>query len=461
MKKPFSTLLGFSLVVIGFCCSLAVLGQEPVSPLPPIEILVRRAMKHNPGLEAQRRKILAALEVPSQAGALPDPAADLQFMMLPMDGGLNADDALTKGVSLGITQRLPYPGKLKLRKRKAERRIDVARTQLKAMESNLRGEVTGVSYHYALYRRLLEINRKTQDALEAAAKGAAGVYASGNGSQTDVLLAQAAFTKNKADRKTLNRQLEVARARLDDLLGGPTDPALLDRIAIPEPGDPPRLNSLVKDLQDTAPMVLKAQAEVAVRAEQVAIAKKDFKPDFLVGGRYRHKDMTMGGRDYLTAMVGITLPFFHRKSRYQPALREATYMRESAREQAGDVLNEARYMVTDAYQTGVQDRDVYALYKNGLLIQAKKAYESSLASYTVGEVDFTTMLRALTNYYAYESRAFMARADYQVSLARIEAVLGHTFRMKKKSDPSVRSIKDFPKPVPHTVQKHPFPKEEK
>lgn len=433
MRKTL-TRLGCLAVVLAFLLpARAMHAGEAESSAAALRTLVATAIKNNPALEAQRKKILALEQRPSQAGALPDPTADIQFMMLPVDGGLNAGDALTKGVSVGVTQRLPYPGKLKLKKSKAERQIEAAKRQLAAMESTLKGKILSAAYRFSLYRGLVQVNTRIQDALKAAAAGAAGVYASGNGSQSDVLLAQAALTKAQADRKPLQKQIQVTQAQIEDLLGGPPDPVLLDGVSIPPPEALPDLDSLLKGLQDQAPMVLKARAEIAVKEEQVQIAKKAFKPDFLVGGRYRHKDMTMGGHDYLTAMVGITLPFFHRRSRYEPALREATYMRESAKEQASSVLNEARYMLTDAYQTGVQDRDVYDLYENGLLVQSKKAYESALAAYTVGHVDFTTMLKALTNYYGYQSQALMFKADYQVSLARIEAVLGRAPGTTKES----------------------------
>lgn len=438
MKNIISRILLLGLMVIAtFTLGHSTWGRGTASPRPDfsnraLDRLVEEALSSNPSLKAQRQKVLASQERPSQAGALPDPTADIQFMMLPVEGGFNAGDTLSKGVSLGMTQRLPYPGKRKLRRQEAERSVDAAKAHLKAMESNLRGEVIAASYRFALYLRLLDINEKTQDALVASARGAAGVYASGKGLQSDVLLAQAALTKSKADRKTLSRQLEITRAHLDDLLGGPADPQLLERITIPDPGSPPALDGLLRGIGDTAPAVLQAQAEVAVRERRVEIARKDFKPDFLVGGRYRHNDMTMDGRDYLTAMVGITLPFFHRKSRYSPALREASYLRESAKEQASNVLNEAKFMVTEAFQDAVRDRDVYILYRDGLLIQAKKAYESALASYTVGDADFMTMLRALTNYYAYSAQAYMAKAGFQVSLARIEGVLGRPLEQDKE-----------------------------
>jgi len=398
-----------------------------------VAILVKEALMNNPDIAAQRSRVQAAEQRPSQAGVLPDPTADVKLMMLPVNGGLNSTDALTKGVSIGVTQHFPYPGKLKLKMEKAQREVDVARIQLKALESSLRGKVISASYQYALYVHLLDINGKIQDALKAAAKGAAAIYGSGKGSQADVLIAQTALTRSKSERITLDKQLNITRARLDDLVGSPVPIDLITGITIPEPESLPPFESLVQDLRNTAPMVLKAQAEVDVRAKQVDIAKKNFKPNFFVGGRYRHNDVTMGGHDYFTAVVGMTLPFFHRKKLYMPALQEASLMRESATREADSVLDEARFMLTDAYQTGSHDLDIYSLYKDGLLIQANKAFQSALASYTVGKSDFMTLLRSLSNYYNYQSQALMSKVDYHVSVARMEAVLGRSLKEVTRS----------------------------
>lgn len=144
----------------------------------------------------------------------------------------------------------------------------------------------------------------------------------------------------------------------------------------------------------------------------------------MVGGRYRHDDMSMGGGDFLTATFGITLPFFHRKDRYQPALQEALDRRESASFEAQDALVASRYDLAEAYQQALRDLHVYQLDEGGLLIQARQAYESALSGYAVGKVDFSSLLMALTNLYAYQGETLSAQADFHASVARMEAVLG-------------------------------------
>ncbi len=419
--KPIAAVVGTLAMVVA---ALACQAQTPEAPArDPIATLVKTAIAHNPTLAAQRQTVRAALDRLPQAKALPDPTADVELMMLSVNH-FNAGDALSKGVSVGVTQELPYPGKRKLREEKARRQAAAAQADLRVMESELRGEVKAAAYRYALDLRLLDLNGQTTDALKAAAKGAMALYASGGGTQTDVLLAQTAITQADKERLDLLQEREIAAARLTDLLGGSLDRSLLQQVEIPEPAKEPSLDGLLNQLNAGAPRIAVAEAREQVEERQVAIARKDFKPDFIVGGRYRHNDVTMGGGDYLTAMVGITLPFFHRKDRYRPALDEALAQQEGAKQETAGVMNQVRYDLTRAWQTASRDRAAFELLQNGLLIQAKQAYESSLASYGVGKTDFTTLLNTLAGYYGDQGQTLMAQADFQIALARMEAILG-------------------------------------
>jgi outer membrane protein TolC len=163
-----------------------------------------------------------------------------------------------------------------------------------------------------------------------------------------------------------------------------------------------------------------------VAEARAEVAKKSFKPDFMVGGRYRYKDMTMGGKDYLTAMVGMTLPFFHYRDRYQPGLDEALYRKQSAQEEVGQSKNTVRYKLAEAYQSADRDAKVLTLYDQGLLLQARQAYEAALSAYQTGRADFSALLMSVTNLYMYESDAVMARAEYHQRVAEMEAVLGRS-----------------------------------
>lgn len=418
MQRPLFTIPLFALALIALLVGASHLHAES-----PLETLVQQALQNNPGLKAQRAKIAAAQQVPSQMKALPDPMADIEFMNIGLSGS-SGSDALTKGVSVGLTQTLPYPGKRGLAAKTAERETAVQEARLALLEWRVRSEVMAATYRYLTADALLEINTQTIEALHTTVESALARYSTGGGNQADVLLAQTAVTKTTADRTDLEKQRAVARARIERLLAAPVEDAALEGIELPRPAALPGLEPLLAFVDTHAPEVAIAQAEVSVADAGAEAAKRNFKPDFLVGGRFRYKDMTMGGQNYLTAMFGMTLPFFHRKDRYQPALDEALQRKQGAVEEVNEARNTARYDIAEAYQSADRDAKVLTLYEQGLLMQARQAYEATLSAYTTGRSDFSALMMSLTSLYAYEAEAVMARGEFPQRVAEMEAVLG-------------------------------------
>ncbi len=389
----------------------------------PLEPLVQRALLNNPGLKAQRSRVEAARQVPSQMKALPDPTADIEFMNIALNGS-SGSETFTRGVSAGVTQMLPFPGKRGLAAKAAEREVAVESARLATMEQAVRSEVLSAAFRYKMVSELLRINDQTDEALKMTVESALARYAAGAGSQSDVLFAQSEVTKVATRRRDLESQLAIAKAREESLVAESVDEATLEKVELPPPSALPGLEPLLSFVSEHAPEVAMAQAEIEVAEARAEVAKKAFKPDFMVGGRYRYKDMTMGGQDYLTAMVGITLPFFHYKDRYRRGLDEALYRKQSAQDEARQARNTARYKLAEAYQSADRDAKVFALYDQGLLLQARQAYEATLSAYQTSRTDFSALLMSVTNLYMLEADAIMATAEYHQRVAEMEAVLG-------------------------------------
>jgi outer membrane protein TolC len=396
-------------------------------PSNAVDELARIAIENNPSLKAQRAKVRAAGEVPSQARALPDPSLNVEFFnfspTIP-----NLPDALYMGLSLGVEQMLPWPGKRDAMEAEAKRKIDVEQAKLFAAESMLRGQVASAAYKMAMLSALLDLNDQQRQALETAAKTAAAVYASGMGSQADVLLAQTAATRLLSKREGFVEKRNTALARLESLLGGPADPALVRDIAIPDPASLPPLDDLVKTLPETSPAVQLGRAEELMAASAVEVAKLEAKPEFSVGARYRFHDPGMDGEDVVVFMFGTTIPWFQRETRYGPMIQEARVRREAAAVETENALNTGRYALTEAYRSAEKNLRVFGLTKDALLIQAKQAYESTLAAYGVGKVNFAALLMTLSELFDTQGDIVMARADYAEAVAMIDSILGKQAR---------------------------------
>ena len=106
-------------------------AQEPAPPHTraptPLSELLEEAEKNNPQIEAARQDWQASKQVPTQVSTLPDPQFTLQQFSVgsprPFAGYTNSDFAY---IGLGVSQDIPYPGKLKLHGEIAKRDVRLA-----------------------------------------------------------------------------------------------------------------------------------------------------------------------------------------------------------------------------------------------------------------------------------------------------------------------------------------------
>ena len=124
----------------------------------PLSELLAEAEKNNPQIEAARHGWAAAKQVPTQVSTLPDPQFTLQHLSVgsprPFAGYTNSDFAY---IGVGVSQDIPYPGKLRLKGEIAKREADVSqriqaqslrhsRIRLLRMADNARRKTTTLLY---------------------------------------------------------------------------------------------------------------------------------------------------------------------------------------------------------------------------------------------------------------------------------------------------------------------------
>src|SRR5216684_7878855 len=121
--------------------------QSPTShtgPITPLSELLAEAEKNNPQIEAARQGWQAAKQVPRQVSTLPDPQFNLQHVSVgsprPFAGYTNSDFAY---LGFGVSQDLPYPGKLRLRGEAAQRDASASRERLESVRRAVLAELKG------------------------------------------------------------------------------------------------------------------------------------------------------------------------------------------------------------------------------------------------------------------------------------------------------------------------------
>jgi outer membrane protein TolC len=144
-------------------------------------------------------------------------------------------------------------------------------------------------------------------------------------------------------------------------------------------------------------------------------------PDFSAG--YTYQKTGPGFRDYYMLSLGAKIPlYFWRKQK--PAVEQAVLERESAKERLrASKLDAASEIDRDWISVKTQER-VMNLYRDGLLPQARATFESAMASYRTGRVDFQTLLSAAIEQLNMKEEYYRAMTDREIAIARIEQMIG-------------------------------------
>src|ERR1051325_5065300 len=197
-------------------------GQAPMpmAVATPLNRLLEEAEQNNPAIRAARQEWEAAKQIPTQVSTLPDPQFMLQHVSVgsprPFAGYTNSDFAY---VGLGVSQDIPYPGKLHLRAEVAKRDAEVLEKQYESARRSLRSEVKSAYYQLSYLSRMLSILDSNAQLLQQVEQAADARYRSGMGNQQDLLQAQ--LERTKLVRELTMHHLEVAKlqAQLKQMLG--------------------------------------------------------------------------------------------------------------------------------------------------------------------------------------------------------------------------------------------------
>jgi outer membrane protein TolC len=400
--------------------------ESPTShagPITPLSELLAEAEKNNPQIEAARQGWQAAKQVPTQVSTLPDPQFTLQQFSVgsprPFAGYTNSNFAY---IGLGVSQDIPYPGKLRLKGEIAKRDADVSKQQTESVRRAVFAEIKGIYFQLAYLSRTLTILEEDGELLKQVEQAADARYRSGMGTQQDVLQAQ--LQKTKLLREIAVHHLEVGKleAQLKQLLNRSQESPDIETADLLETPLVQTYADLLAAAQVQNPEIAGAQKMIEKQSLQVDLARKDFYPDFNVQYMWQRTDPAQF-RAYYMLSVGIRVPIYRsRKQRPELAQAEAEKLRAGSELQvqsqqlAGDLR--AQYVIVQ------QTSELLKIHREGLSPQARSEFQSGLAAYQSNKQDFQALLTAFLDVLHLDEEYWQNIAEYETAIARLEQLTG-------------------------------------
>ena len=408
---------GFTDVAVGRAAS----AQEAVLRLQPH---IQEALSANPEIKAEGKKWEAAKERPPQEGSLDDPMLTFEIANLPTNTfSFSQDDMTMKQFSL--SQAFPFPGKLGLRSEVARREANAIGQGYRDKQNEIVRRVKEAFYELYAVDRSLEVVEKNRELLREFVKIAETKYSVGKGIQQDVIKAQVELSKLLDEQIRLEQSRQAAGARLNAILNRPpqtplarTEEVLKDKVQVD-------LKEIQARALENRPLLKALQEDVERSKAANALARKKYFPDFTVGVSYgfRENAAAVSRSDMFSAGVAINIPLYFR-TKQDRQVAETSAMINAAREQYQAARNEVFSLVKELVSDLEKGSKLIDLLQTGLIPQARLSLDSAVSGYQVNKVDFFTLLDTRLTLSNFEKEYYRVLGDYQVSLAKLEWVVG-------------------------------------
>lgn len=416
-------------------------GELATAGVLTVDSLIAQVLARNPTLAQMVAAAAAAAARPAQVTSLDDPTLGLGAA--PAAVGQLGDG--NRGYRIDYAQRLPWPGKLELRGTRAEAAARAAGRDVDDTKLRLIENTRSAFYDYYLAARALEVNAESRKLLKEFRDNAESRYATGQAPQQDILQAEVELGRERERQLGLERGREIAAARINTLMHLPTDSPLAPP---PKELNPAGLPPATPELQQAALANrpdLKAQVErVAAEQAALALAHKEFYPDFRLVGSYN--TFLAAKRLYPQVSLDVNLPVRRERRFAAVAEAQATLTRRIAELQV--IADRIGLEVETAGARLRESERAVRLYDADILPAATKSVQSAQSAYVTGKVPFVTLLDAQRTAVSLRDRYYAVVADYFRRAAELERAVGGPVPLGSRKPPAKATPAEVPKAEP-------------
>ncbi|HEV2173662.1 MAG TPA: TolC family protein, partial [Nitrospira sp.] len=369
----------------------------------------------NPEIKAARQRWEASKAVVPQVQTLPDPRLQLGYQRMPMV------PPVVEGAMYGFGQDIPFPGKLGLKGEVAQREAERLEQEFNATRLRLIATLKEAYFNLHFVHKSIEIVERNKVLLMQFEKTAKARYSVGQAAQQDVFRAQVEISRVLDRLAVLDQQKESLHAAINRLLNRPPagplgTPAEIQTTILTIP-----LQDLSRRADEFSPALLATAKSIDRSERSVSLAKRQYYPDFDITALGLRNDK-INDNGY-QVMVGIKIPLFY-ETKQKQGVREALAGLEGAKEDFATTRQDLLFQVKDGFVQAQRAERLITILRDAIIPQATLALQAAQASYTVGKVDFLTLLNSLLILQDSQLELHGEMVNHEKALARLEAVTG-------------------------------------
>src|SRR3989338_3033044 len=417
MKK---SLMIFFVWMFG-CTGLAWAESAPGGPKTlRLQWVIDETLKNNPNIQVFLNRWEASQEAIARATSLDDPMVNFHTWNVesPVRVTPDWDRAERRGV---VSQKVPFPGKLRLRGKIAEGDSNIAKKDWEQQVLEMLARVKGAYYQLRHLYYVIDINEEVKDLLGRVAAVAETRYKAGRAPQREIARIIRDLEVLERDKKALETRINTILNRDPEApLGRPEDfsiyPLSLDLVELEEVAMKQR------------PELQKFDFARKRDKSTLDLAKKDLyfpDPEFEV--MYMQTD-TMA--DMWSSKIAFNVPWLWGKNRAR--VREARQTLQAAEAEYLAVKNAVLFEVKDTWTKTINARSTTTIYSDSVIPLAEQSLKAALVEYETEKIDFLTLLDSERTLLSARIQYHMAAVEFEAGLAELERAVGMSLTPEQK-----------------------------
>lgn len=410
------------LTLLALCGGAPALAQDTV-PGADLAQLLTLAKAHNPEYASMRLEAQAASERVVMAGALMDPKFRVEWMDI-TQGGTQSPTLSPSGTGstqYTIMQDLPWWGKRDLKRAIATQEAQRVHGRAHGTWADLAAQVKTTHAQRYFLHNTRQLTQELLDLTNHLAQLTQVRYAGGLALQQDAIRAQVEQTTLQTELVALESQARQADARLNTLLARPASAPLAVPESLPVLPSVATLDAdvLLARVRQRNPQLFSEDAGIQAAELSRALSLKNRYPDFTLA--ITPTQMQSRIKEW-SLMLEMNIPLQQGTRRAQE--REAQAMLAAAQSRREAVANQVAADVADNLAAVQAAQRTEQLTTSSLLPQAELTFQSALAGYENGKLDFATLLEAQRQIRQARLGQLKAHVDAHTRVAELEKLLG-------------------------------------
>lgn len=376
--------------------NVCVAGQAEIS----LGEIVRRVKEDNPEIKALTQKYLSTKQRIIGVRTWEYPQVGVEYK--------------TELMGL-VSQAVPFPGKLSLKRRVVESEVRIAEHELRAKIGEVVAETKKLYWEYFLTQKMIEIYQENTEIMERFLNIAKAQYTVGKVAQTDVLKANIELAEMEKMLIILKQKETSIQAKLNALSNRDPDTPLGKT-------ERPQQEEIKYGFEELRKMGLSNRPELKMEefkyernSLKLDLAKRDWYPDIMFSVKF-------GEMSDVTYMLQAAIPLYYKKQ--VSVIQTMDKEKEMTEWELQTIKIDTIQKIKDLLSKYESEEKAILIYETTILPLAEQTLKITETGYRSGKNSFLDLLDSQKRYLGHNIEYYVRLVESQVARIELERVLG-------------------------------------